>query len=435
LQEAFTWSNKMISKASRQVLSLVMCLTLIPLGVPADAAVFFQEQAPDQGSSTPPPSPAPAVAPMTVDQVDSLVAPIALYPDALVAQVLAASMYPDQVAMADLWLKQNQSLTGSALASAVDQQSWDPSVKALTQFQSVLADLANNLSWTSSLGQAFGNQQSDVMAAVQAMRAKAQAAGTLSSTSQIKVVQQSPSTIVIQPANPQIVYVPRYNPIAVYGAPIAVPLYTPPVAVAAATVSFGAGIAIGAAFGGGGFVGGGGFSWGFRSWNCNWGGGGGGNVIYNHNTYINKTVINRTNNSYNSYHPWGPGPHGPGGYHPAGYGPNGGRPNGPNGYRPNGGYGPEPNGGRNGNHGLIGGGGSVQRPAGDYGGQRMDGGYGGRRDNSIGRVNRPRSYMSGNGNGDRAAANRGRASMRPAAMRSRPQRMAAPRNNGGGRRR
>jgi thiol:disulfide interchange protein len=106
-----------------------------------------------------------------------LVAPIALYPDALVAQVLAASTNPDQVAFADDWLHQNSNLTGAALAQAVDQQSWDPSVKALTQFPSVMDTLAKNLPWTSSLGQAYENQQAEVMAAVQAMRAKAQAAG------------------------------------------------------------------------------------------------------------------------------------------------------------------------------------------------------------------------------------------------------------------
>ena len=103
----------------------------------------------------------------TADQLDSLVAPIALYPDALVAQVLAAATLPDQVAFAEDWLQQNSNLTGSALTQAVNQQSWDPSVKALTQFPSVLNDLAKNLSWTSSLGQAYVNQQSDVMAAVQ----------------------------------------------------------------------------------------------------------------------------------------------------------------------------------------------------------------------------------------------------------------------------
>ncbi len=215
----------------------------------------------------------PAPAPLSSDQLDALVAPIALYPDALVAQVLAASTNPDQLAYADDWLAQNRSLTGAALAQAVDQQSWDPSIKALTQFSSVLDNLAHNLSWTSSLGQAFANQQSDVMAAVQAMRAKAQAAGTLQSNSQIIVTQPASSTIVIQPANPQVVYVPQYNPAVVYGAPVVVPMYVaPPLPVASFGLYFGSGITIGATFGGGGWGGG----WGWHAWNVNWGGGWGG---------------------------------------------------------------------------------------------------------------------------------------------------------------
>ena len=448
----------MISEKTKQVLSTVVCLALIPLGVPKPATA--QDTGTTQSASS---TQTPAIAPLTTDQLDTLVAPIALYPDALVAQVLAASMYTDEVAMADLWLKQNQSLTGSALTSAVDQQSWDPSVKALTQFPSVLSNLANNLSWTSSLGEAFSNQQADVMSAVQDMRAKAQAAGTLNSTSQLSVTQQGSSTIVIQPANPSVVYVPQYNPALVYGAPVAVPLYTPPVAVAAATLSFGAGVAIGAAFGGGGFVGGGGFSWGFSSWNCNWGGGGGGgNVIYNHNTYINKTVINHTTNAYNNYHPWGPVPHGqgpsgprpdgpngyhpygpdhPGPYHPTGYGPNGdaNRPGG-GGFRPDeggnrpDGYHPQPDGGRNGDHGLIGGQGGTQHLLGSQGaGERNPNAW--NRARTSPQVNQPRSYMSGNGDRDRAAANRGRASMHPQPMHRAPQRASAPHNNGGARRR
>jgi hypothetical protein len=320
-------------------------------------------------------SQAPSPAPLSSEQLDSLVAPIALYPDALVAQVLAAATVPDEVTAANQWISQNTNLTGQNLEQAVDQQDWDPSVKALTQFPSVLANLSNNLSWTSSLGQAFHFQQSDVMAAVQVMRAKAQAAGTLQSNSQITVTSSSPSTIVIQPANPQVVYVPQYNPTIVYGAPIVVPMYTPPVVFAAPVLSFGVGVN----FGGGGWAVGGGFGWGFHAWACNWGGWGGGGVntiIFNHNTYISNNTWHTTN--YNGYHPWGPGANGrpynpttnPNGYRPGDdthYGPNGA-------YHPNGYYGPNgafhhdvpgtgpanlPNGGDNGNHGLIGGNGGV----------------------------------------------------------------------------
>src|SRR5580704_7003310 len=289
----------MIAKWMKQTMSMVVCSTLMIAGAPTEllqAQDASQPASASQGSSTP-----PAVAPLTSCQLDALVAPIALYPDALVAQVLAAASYADEVAFADLWLAQNQNLQGTALTQAVDQQSWDPSVKALTQFPSVLHNLAKNLSWTSSLGQAFENQQSDVMAAVQFMRAKAQAAGTLQSSPQIKVVQQSPQTIVIEPANSNVVYVPQYNPAVVFGTPYVVPAYTPPVAVAAG-VSFGAGVAIGAAIGGGGgFVAGGfGGGWGFGAWGMNWGGGGGGNINFNNNTYITRNNINRNSNNNNN---------------------------------------------------------------------------------------------------------------------------------------
>jgi hypothetical protein len=337
-------------------------------------------------------SSAPTPAPQTADQLDALVAPIALYPDALVAQVLAAASFPEQVAFADYWIAQNKNLTGTALAQAVDQEPWDPSVKALTQFPTVLHTLASNLTWTSNLGEAFRNQQADVMAAVQRMRAKAQAAGSLQSNSQITVTQPAPNTIVIQPANPQVVYVPQYNPTVVYGAPYVVPFYTPPVAFAGVGISFGPAISIGAVFGGGGFVGGVGFGWGWGAWGVNWGGwgGGGGTVIYNHNTYIN----NRTNNYYGGYHPWngnhgavpdGDHPYNPHGYygnngyyHPeAGWHPGDDTHYGPGGaYHANGYYGPDggwhpnaqiptkdqPNGGNNGDQGLIGGRGGVQNP-------------------------------------------------------------------------
>jgi len=289
-------------------------------------------------------SPGPAPAPLSASQLGSLVAPIALYPDALVAQVLAASENPQQVAYADDWLAQNTNLTGTALTEAVSQQPWDPSVKALTQFPSVLDNLAHNLSWTSSLGQAFANQQPDVMAAVQAMRAKAQAAGTLQSNAQITVTQPAPSTIVIQPANPQVVYVPQYNPAIVYGAPVVVPWYVaPPVPVTSVGLFFGNGITVGAAVVGGGW--GGGFGWGWHAWNLNWGGGGGGStIIYNNNTYINNHTWN---NNYNGYHPWASGGHGyygpNGAYHPdPGYHPGTDTHYGPNGaYHPNGYYGPD----------------------------------------------------------------------------------------------
>jgi hypothetical protein len=432
----------MISKTLQPISSTLVSVALflsVALGKQAHA---FQDQPPPQTSAQPSSSSAaPAVAPLTSDELDALVAPIALYPDALVAQVLGAATFPDQIAIADYWVGQNKNLTGTALAQAVDQQSWDPSVKALTQFPAVLNNLAGNLAWTSNIGQAFQNQQADVMAAVQTMRAKAQAAGTLQSTSQVKVVQQTPQTIVIQPANPQVVYVPEYNPTIVYGSPYVVPLYTPPVAVAAATVSFGVGIAVGEAFSGGGGGGGFGFGWGFHSWNCNWGGGGGGNVVFNHTTYIHNTYINNRTN-YNGYHPWGPVPHGPSGPNgPHPYAPNGGgfRPNGgPNGDRPV----PtrdQPNGGRNGDRGLIGGNGGVQHQVGGNGHPASDRQPAAQRSNNDPRPNRNngdrfRSPMSGNGGAARAEANRGRSSMHPTqrpAMRQAAMHTRGPQRGGG----
>ncbi|HMH13461.1 MAG TPA: DUF3300 domain-containing protein [Edaphobacter sp.] len=417
----------MFPKVIEQASSILVGIALFTVVATAQQVAPVQDQTADQSTT---PTSAPSVAPMTADQLDSLVAPIALYPDALVAQVVGAAASPDQISAAALWLSQNSSLTGNALAQAVDQQTWDPSVKALTQFPSVLDNLAENLSWTSNLGQAFQNQQSDVMAAIQVMRAKAQAAGTLQSTPQIKVVQQSPQTIIIQPANPDVVYVPQYNPTIVYGTPYVVPLYRPQVVIAAPVVSYGPAISIGAVFGGGGFVAGGGgfvgggFAWGWHSWNCNWGsGGGGGSVIYQHNTYIHNTtyINNHTWNNANNfgYHPGTDTHFGPnGGYHPSGYyGPNGGFHHDVPGTNPAN----QPNGGNNGNHGLIGGNGGVQHGAADYGDRANED----RGQNNAARGDsRPRSYMSADGNSTRAEANRGRSSMQ--AQRSRPQRPQRP---------
>src|SRR5271169_1255508 len=216
----------MNASPGKRVLSAALCLALIAVTMPIDtrAIMFYQGQ-----DAAPAPSATSDYsgqgAPMTAAELQGLVAPIALYPDALVAQILSASTFPDQVAVADNWLQQNKNLTGSALMQAVNGQSWDASVKALTQFPSVLDKMAQSLAWTSSLGEAYHNQQAEVMTAVQTLRAQAQAAGNLKSTPQITVVQEAPQTIVIQPANPQIVYVPQYNPMVVYGTPYVVPSY------------------------------------------------------------------------------------------------------------------------------------------------------------------------------------------------------------------
>jgi hypothetical protein len=267
----------------KQVLSLAMSgiLTSVP-------------GATDSGAQQSPASPPASTysgqgAPASPEELQSLVAPIALYPDALVAQILGAATFPDQVAVADYWLQQNKNLTGNALMQAADKQSWDPSVKALTQFPSVLDNMAKNLSWTSSLGEAYHNQASDVMSAIQTLRAKAKEAGNLKSSPQMTVVQQSPSTIIIQPPPTQVVYVPQYNPAVVYGAPVTTPGYSTGALVATGLLSFGAGIAVGAMMSGGGGC----CGWG-SSWNCNWHGG---TVVYNQNNFYGN---NAWHGGYNS---------------------------------------------------------------------------------------------------------------------------------------
>src|SRR5271167_4870178 len=294
----------MDSRNARKVLSIALSFILVTVSPQILYGYQASDSAPgnDSGNST-------ESAPMSASELQALVAPIALYPDALVAQILAASTFPDQVAIANYWLQQNKSLTGSALMQAVDQQSWDPSVKALTQFPSVLNNLASNLTWTSSLGEAYHNQSADVMTAIQTLRAQAQAKGNLKSTSQITVVQQAPQTIVIQSANPQVVYVPEYNPAVIYGYPYVVPGYVAPVystgdMVAAGLLGFGAGIAVGAMMSGGCC------GWGYSSWNCGWhgtavvyhGGGYYGNSAW-HGGYYNGGYHNSYgyNNSYNHY--------------------------------------------------------------------------------------------------------------------------------------
>lgn len=159
------------------------------------------------------------VQPLNSDQVEQLVAPIALYPDPLVAQILAASTYPQQVQAADQWRQERAGTSPEQIAAEADAQPWDPSVKALTAFPRVLAQMDRNLQWTSDLGNAYYNQPQDVLEAVQVMRRRAEAAGNLQSTPQ-EVVRDNPGYIEVVPGNPQVVYVPAYNPWTIYGDPI-----------------------------------------------------------------------------------------------------------------------------------------------------------------------------------------------------------------------
>ena len=250
--------------------------------------------------------------PLTADELQQLAAPIALYPDALVAQVLAAATFPDQVAAAESWLQYHSYLTGSTLMAAVDAQPWDPAIKALTQFPSVLSNMASNLTWTSSLGEAYHTQSGDVMTAIQVLRAKAYAAGNLKSSTQLSVVQQSPQVIVIQPVNPQVVYVPMYNPAVVYGYPYVVPayVYVPPPA-GAAVVAFGVGIAVGAMMASSSYA------WGYSSWACGWHGTTA--VVYHGGTYYGNSAWHGGyyGSSASAYGAYGGSAHASNGYNPS----------------------------------------------------------------------------------------------------------------------
>ena len=204
---------------------------------------------------------------LSSEQLDSLVAPIALYPDPMLSQTLIASTYPLEIIQLQQWLGQHKDLKDKALADAVEKQDWDPSVQSLAGLPEVVKLLSENIKWTTDLGNAFLAQQDDVMAAVQRMRKKAKDNGNLKSSEQQKVevkTVESKQVIVIEQASPEVVYVPSYNPTVVYGAPVyAYPpiAYPPPGYYAAGmAISFGVGVAMGAFWAGG---------WG---WGCGWGG-------------------------------------------------------------------------------------------------------------------------------------------------------------------
>jgi uncharacterized protein DUF3300 len=261
----------------KQIQAVVLSFTITMMVVPGFAASPGGTAAPAYQE------PAPTSATPSAKELQQLVAPIALYPDNLVAQILAGSTYPTQVVEAERWVKEHQNLKGSQLAQAVDQQPWDPSIKALAEFPQVLQNMSSNLSWTSALGEAYTSDAHGVMSAIQGLRMDAQHAGNLKSTEQQTVSTQG-QTIVIEPANPEVVYVPSYSP-EVYGVPVAAyPGYSGWGAVAAGAISFGAGMAVGAAFGG--------YGWGWNSWGANWHGG---NVTYNRNTFVSNsnTFANR----------------------------------------------------------------------------------------------------------------------------------------------
>ena len=247
------------------------------------------------------PAAAPAQQLLKAEELDQLVAPIALYPDALLAEILMASTYPLEVVQADRWATDNKALKGDQLKAAVDKQCWDDSVKSLAATPSVLTMMSTKLDWTQKLGDAVLAQQPDVMDAVQRLRTKAQANNKLTSTKEQKVSvtqEQNKQVIVIEPTVPDTVYVPYYDPAVVYGGwpyPAYPPYYFPPPlgyvpgAILATGIAFGAGYAVGRWASGGNYWGGG----------VNWGGN---NINVNRSVNVNNVNINSNNWQHNPVH-------------------------------------------------------------------------------------------------------------------------------------
>ncbi len=255
-------------KTYRTVIQLISCLLIALLSLPAELLAQSPGETPSKTFSK--------------EQLEQILAPIALYPDDLIAQTLMASTYPLEVVQADRWVKKNKDLKGDALAKALEKESWDPSVKSLVNFPQVLTMMSEKLDWTQQLGDAFLAQQKEVMETVQTLRRKAEAAGNLKTTPEQKViVEKETQTIIIQPANPQVVYVPVYNPTVVYGAwpyPAYPPYYyyPPGYAAGAAFWGFAAGVAVGAAWG---------YAWGNANWH-----GGDININNSRNANLNRNI-------------------------------------------------------------------------------------------------------------------------------------------------
>jgi Protein of unknown function (DUF3300) len=261
-------SRLSLCQSMRVVLVAVLTLTIMP-GDTVTAS-FSRSTIPESSEQ------ASQIQP---DQLDSLVAPIALYPDPLLAQTLAASTYPLEIIQLQQWLARNPGLKDKALADAVAKQPWDPSIQAMAGLPDLVKRLADDIQWTTDLGNAFLAQQSDVMDAVQRMRKKAQDKGNLKSSEQQKIetkIIENKSVIVIEQADPQVIYVPSYDPMVVWGAPLYPypPIYYPAGYYAAGlAISFGFGMMMGAFWSGG---------WG---WGCGWSNN---NININNNNNFNR---------------------------------------------------------------------------------------------------------------------------------------------------
>jgi len=265
---------------------LAACATLVAFAV----AGYATAQTTPAPAASPPAGAAqaqPGAKAFSQEQLDQLLAPIALYPDGLLAQVLMAATYPIEIVTAERWVKANPGLKDKALEDALQQQPWDASVKSLAAFPTVLTMMSEKLDWTQQLGDAFLAQEQDVAATIQNLRAKASKEGNLKDSKEQKVVTEqveSKTIIKIEPANPQVVYVPTYNPTVVYGTwwyPAYPPYYYYPPGYVAAGVAWGfvAGAAAGAIWG-----------------NWNWGGG---NVDIDVNRYNNFNKTNISNKNWN----------------------------------------------------------------------------------------------------------------------------------------
>ena len=279
-----------VPRQTTRKLIIILCAIFI---LPGDALTFAiqdpnaqqQQASGNQGNQD---------AKLSPDQLDSLVAPLALYPDQLLSQTLVACTYPLEIVQLQQFLEKNKDLKDKALTDAVMKQNWDPSIQAMAPFRDVVKQLSDNIKWADDLGNAFLAQQNEVMDAVQRMRKKAADKGALKTTKEQKVetkVVENKSVIVVQQANPEVVYVPSYNPTVVYGPP---PVYAyppvayPPYPVGGMMLSFGVGMAMGAAFSGG---------WG---WNTGWGGNN--DIVVNrNNTYVNNYNRNSRVNGGNRY--------------------------------------------------------------------------------------------------------------------------------------
>jgi hypothetical protein len=269
----------------RQALAAIGCVAML---LPGDGLLFAQSTTPAPATPAAPAAPAttaePAETKLPAEKLDSLVAPIALYPDTLLAQALVASTYPLEIVQLQQWLVKNKDLKDKALTDAAAKQPWDPAIQGMAAIPDLVKRLADDIQWTTELGNAFLAQQSDVMDAVQRMRKKATEKGALTTNEQQKVetkVIEEKTVIIVESANPEVIYVPSYNPTVVYGPPPVYysypPVYYPPPGYA--FMSFSIGVAVGAAFWGGG---------------CGWGGNDV-NIDIDRNTNINGGDRNNIN--------------------------------------------------------------------------------------------------------------------------------------------